>query len=426
MKNKVLILSILMFCTFATAFAADYKLVTDRKTNEYKRGEVFTLDLILIPSKDNKGNVIDSHNGMQLTIQDSNLLELQDVRVEKTNWEATRNGGSAIVNVNKANINKPNTYVNSDEKIATLVLKVKDDAPYKQNYSVLVRNVVISNKNFVSQAVADRGIMVSIIANNIKLEAKIKEANAYVEANYTPNTYSIFKTKLQEAVAVNLNKLATTEELTAALDNLQAAINGLKAYNKNLERLLLDYENLIKKDYILETFTPLELKVEAVKLVLAKPNATVEELATLEKELVALYANLRVDKTSLQFSITEAEKIDKTKYTEESAKIFTDALNSAKDILAKVSAAPLEVKNATSKLNKAIDALALKPAPVDPIKPQPPVPDKPNKPDKPVVKPKPINPNDSQIVNTGDLALVIAIAALIYVGIANVVIEIKS
>ncbi|MEG2460312.1 MAG: hypothetical protein RSB87_04275, partial [Clostridia bacterium] len=81
---------------------------------------------------------------------------------------------------------------------------------------------------------------------------------------------------------------------------------------------------------------------------------------------------------------------------------------------------------ATSKLNKAIDALALKPAPVDPIKPQPPVPDKPNKPDKPVVKPKPINPNDSHIVNTGDLALVIAIAALIYVGIANVVIEIKS
>ncbi len=67
------------------------------------------------------------------------------------------------------------------------------------------------------------------------------------------------------------------------------------------------------------------------------------------------------DKAALNTAITEAEKLDLTGYTEESAKAFTDALNAAKAVAAKDGAIQAEIDNALQVLNTAKTGLVAKP-----------------------------------------------------------------
>ncbi|WP_051571864.1 chitobiase/beta-hexosaminidase C-terminal domain-containing protein [Ruminiclostridium cellobioparum] len=67
-----------------------------------------------------------------------------------------------------------------------------------------------------------------IPADKTGLIHKISEVQALTEEDYTPESWSLLQTALNAAVSVSDNKGSTQEEVTAALNNLNAAINGLQ------------------------------------------------------------------------------------------------------------------------------------------------------------------------------------------------------
>ena len=85
-----------------------------------------------------------------------------------------------------------------------------------------------------------------------------------------------------------------------------------------------------------------------------------------------------MSKTAFVTSISKAEKLKKSEYTEKSWKKFSDVLKNAKAILNNEASGSDVLKEATAKLNDAVDKLVKKdtsgkPEPVDPIKPNEPL-----------------------------------------------------
>lgn len=67
-----------------------------------------------------------------------------------------------------------------------------------------------------------------IPADKTELITKISEAQALSEEDYTAESWSLLQTALNASVSVNGSKGSTQEEVTAALNNLNAAISGLQ------------------------------------------------------------------------------------------------------------------------------------------------------------------------------------------------------
>lgn len=67
-----------------------------------------------------------------------------------------------------------------------------------------------------------------VYVDKTALAAKVAEAEALVEANYTADSWLVLQTSLSEAANVMANSEAVQAEIDAALTNLQSAIDGLE------------------------------------------------------------------------------------------------------------------------------------------------------------------------------------------------------
>ena len=96
--------------------------------------------------------------------------------------------------------------------------------------------------------------------------------------------------------------------------------------------------------------------------ILAKEDATQEEIDAAYAQLQNAVFGLRLipDKSKLEDLIQDAEKVDTSKYTEESANAFTAALNHAKEVFADENATEEDVKAAEEGLKVAKENLVVK------------------------------------------------------------------
>ncbi|MDY2997117.1 MAG: hypothetical protein SOU16_07375 [Faecalimonas sp.] len=180
----------------------------------------------------------------------------------------------------------------------------------------------------------------SEVVDYSNLEKAILDASALDLTKYTEETVEILNTALTNAKALMEDESATQAEIDAAADNLKNAIEGLEEIQK-------------------------------------EPGED-------------------VDFTALEKIIAEGKNIDTSKYTEETVKVFKEALEKAQAVLENSDATQAEADAAVAELRSAIDALETLNEKTE----------KPEKPEKPEVPERPSKPSDNKLVDdsvkTGD------------------------
>ena len=245
--------------------------------------------------------------GYKLVGEERQALKIETEAVEITfNYEKL-----AVAEVNKAQLQalvdahkdtKPDAYTN--------------DSFVAFESALIKANTVLADEN-TTQATVDtaRNELQAAIdglvekaptpeeADKTALKAKLAEAEAIKADDYTEASYEALQEAVTKAKAVSENKSATEAEVTAALNELQTAIDGL-----------------------------------------------VEKTPTPEE----------ADKTALKAKLAEAEAIRAADYTEASYASLQAALTKAKAVSENKSATEAEVTAALNELQTAIDGLVRK------------------------------------------------------------------
>ena len=202
------------------------------------------------------------------------------------------------------------------------------------------------------------------------LQAAIDRANALKSEDYTDASFAAVTLALATATLVNLNPLASqdrVDEVTAALNDAIDALVEKPAETVDktaLQQAISDAEKVDTTKYTEDSVAAMNSALDSAKGVNNDPDATQEAVdnaatalnnaiqALKEKEVTPT-----VDKTALQQAISDAEKVDTTKYTEDSVAAMNSALDSAKGVNNDPDATQEAVDNAATALNNAIQAL---------------------------------------------------------------------
>ncbi len=193
------------------------------------------------------------------------------------------------------------------------------------------------------------------------LDAKIKEAEALKQADYTPASWTAFKPVLDAAKATAANADATQAEVKTALDNLTAAMGKLvKVANKTaLKAEISRAAGLKQADYTSASWTKLQTALTAARTVDANANATqaqVDQACTSLKTAINTLVKV-ANKAELKKSIDAANKLKKADYTSSTWKKFDTALKDAKKVYNNANATQAQVDAAKKKLDDAKKAL---------------------------------------------------------------------
>ncbi len=224
--------------------------------------------------------------------------------------------------------------------------------------------------------------------NTEALAALLAEAEEYNEEDYTEESFEALVTAAGEAFTVFENENATQDEVDTAVDNLQAAIDGLVRAEdpeepevidtEALEALITEAETYDAADYTDESFEALTNALTVAQAVLEDNTATQGDidiaLAALQIAIEGLEEAVeptpepkpeQVNTTELEALITEAEDYNADDYTAESFAAFTTALEAAEAVLANEDATQEEIDAALAALETAIASLVEDEAPTE-------------------------------------------------------------
>lgn len=207
-------------------------------------------------------------------------------------------------------------------------------------------------------------------ADKTELNALIERAKEKNEADYTTESFETFKTALETAEKAAENENATQAEVDAVKTALAEAMQNLvekQEVNKGaLQAAIEEADKKVKEDYTEESFESFERVLKSAKEVYADENAAQEEVDNQTALLNAAMANLvakptepenPADKSKLESSLEKAEALTRADYTEETWKIFAEALEKAQSVAGNETATQEEVDEAVSGLESAMTQL---------------------------------------------------------------------
>lgn len=115
------------------------------------------------------------------------------------------------------------------------------------------------------------------------LDALIAEAETKEETAYTPNSWNAFQEKLTAAKEVQNNQDAGVTQVTAAVNELTAAMEGLiaRADLSSLNQLLDEVGELQESAYTEESWRALQTAITEAKEAAADPNVSQNTIDTL-------------------------------------------------------------------------------------------------------------------------------------------------
>jgi len=138
------------------------------------------------------------------------------------------------------------------------------------------------------------------------LDALIAEAETKEETAYTPNSWNAFQEKLTTAKEVQNNQDAGVTQVTAAVNELTDAMEGLtaRANLSSLNQLLDEVGELQESAYTEESWRALQMAITDAKEAAADPNVsqnTIDTLRTaLENAVNSLIPSGVLDKNNLE------------------------------------------------------------------------------------------------------------------------------
>ena len=201
------------------------------------------------------------------------------------------------------------------------------------------------------------------IVSKDELNAVIEEAEAITAEGYTEDSYNALQNAITAAKEVAANDDATTTDVTNAITSVLDAIAGLVREDLDtsaLEEWIETVEQMVANidDYRPSTVVGLEDKLNEAKDVLANATtqAEIDEAAAMLRE-AALNARTKADVEALVAAIEQAEAIDLSQYTAESAQAVRNAVANAKLLVDDPEATQEAVDAATEAILMAIDNL---------------------------------------------------------------------
>ena len=201
--------------------------------------------------------------------------------------------------------------------------------------------------------------------NTSNLKVLVDTAKGLHKEVYTPESWKPFADALKVAEAVLADENALQEEIDAARDALQKAMDGLKKVSvdkSKLEKLVKDAEK--KYESKLDEYTSVTAEVFRGALDVARAVLVGEDVT--QKQVDEAYANLRQaifglrlipNKDKLEDLINKIEDMDLSRYTAKTAKAVRTALGDAKAVFEDENATQAEVDEAVKRLQASVDGL---------------------------------------------------------------------
>lgn len=229
------------------------------------------------------------------------------------------------------------------------------------------------------------------------LKVLVDVADGLEEDSYTAESWKLFEEALKAAKEVLADVNALQEEIDAAREALQTAMDGLVEKpltdKEKLEKLVKDSEKNYEPN--LDQYTPatgeaFKAALDAAREVLADGNATQEQVDKAYKNLRNAIFGLRLipNKDKLEDLINKVENMDLSMYTAKTANAVRTALRDAKAVFEDENATQAEVDGAVKRLQASVDGLKATSAKADDAD------------DK-----KPEEANDKKAAKTGDMAV---------------------
>lgn len=196
------------------------------------------------------------------------------------------------------------------------------------------------------------------------LQQLVDEAGALVEADYTPESWSSFATRLQEAREVLANADATQEDVDQAAAMLAAARDALvEAVTADLDELRAFVDKVDGLDqglYTPESWSAFSEALAAAQALLVDDATTQDQadaaLVSLQEAYGAL-VRADVDTQALKDLVSEAEGLKASDYSQGTWSDLEAALEAAREVLANPQASQSDVDDALVALQSAIGDL---------------------------------------------------------------------
>ncbi len=222
---------------------------------------------------------------------------------------------------------------------------------------------IIGSKGSAAQTYAEENEIAFVElkpdADMTALDAAIAAADALKEADYTSESFAKLKAAVEAAKA--LPKNADQAEVDAAAKAVNDAVDALvfspQASDKAaLAKAIAEAESIDKTRYTEESVAMMDLILAGAKTALASDdlNEIKKATETLNKFLASLVEQPG-GKADLEKAIEKAEKLDKSKYTEESVAALDLVLDGAR--AAMDSGDPAKIEKAAKALKAAVEAM---------------------------------------------------------------------
>lgn len=208
-------------------------------------------------------------------------------------------------------------------------------------------------------------------ADKTALQTLFDSSQSIDSALYTEESIAVLQTAMNGAFQVLSDQDATQEEVDAAVQSLQAAIDGLVLIGDVPQINMAALQQMTDQAKAIDRTLYTEESLAALDSVLAQAEAMLAEGAESQEEVDAMTASLQsalnglieiptvtpADKARLEKVIAEAESRVQDDYTGDTWAAFAAALQSAKDTQDDELATQEEVDAAALALQEAMDAL---------------------------------------------------------------------
>ncbi|MGG7213263.1 beta-N-acetylglucosaminidase domain-containing protein [Clostridium nigeriense] len=282
-------------------------------------------------------------------VSEVNKDELRAVveQAEAINLEDYTDESTAIL---IALIENAKTLLNDESASQEDVYKLKEDI------LEAIENLILKDDNIEE---SDK----TAIAIVIEYAEEVK-ANGGLE-NVVPTVVNEFESALEEAKLILAKEDATQEEVDTVMKRLVKVIHMLdfkKGDKTQLIKLVKIIDALEKDKYKPSTWSLLEVQLNEANKVIVDENAMEEEVSKIYESLVKAYLDLRLvpNKDKLEELIIKANKIDQSKYTEDSVDKFKIALEKAIEVLSNNEVSEAEIEISTNNLKESINNLVVK------------------------------------------------------------------
>ncbi len=208
-----------------------------------------------------------------------------------------------------------------------------------QEANELVNNDSATAEEIAAMVTALDEVYQALVVDKSALQALVDDQDDLIEANYTPESWTVLQTALEQANAALQKSDLSAAEMNEALNDLQTAIDQLvsSANTGALQKLVekINKEQMKADDYTEATWNTFADALAKANEVLEKADPTTVEITEAQTALQDAYDALRATLKPLEDKLKEHAALKEDDYTSDSWSAYQSAKTDAQAVLDK-------------------------------------------------------------------------------------------